>query len=142
MDCCTYWSFNISFLKKSPIQQFDVTWARMLFFYYSQVNINLKNPFEYPYRRLYYVEWFINIFCVILPPLDFECLLNESLWLNKYINKIIGQSYNHYFTHNKITYNSNPYFISDVVTRWTLIDVHPNWDSWKSLNSKLNMMSW
>jgi hypothetical protein len=67
---------------------------------------------------------------VAKPPLDYDCILNESLWFNRFVKKEIGQSFDRYLTHQKTISNGGPFFISDVVkkspsgynTRLTFLD--------------------
>jgi hypothetical protein len=51
------------------------------------------------------------------PPIDFDCLLNEPLWFNRFIKKDNGSSFGHYLTHEKIISNNGPLFIADVVVK-------------------------
>jgi hypothetical protein len=69
--------------------------------------------------RSYLAGWFAEGLCVAPPPQDFDCLLNEPLWFNRFIKKVNGLSFGHYLTHDKIVSNSGPCFILDVVTRST-----------------------
>jgi hypothetical protein len=51
--------------------------------------------------KSYLTGWFAPGFYVAEPPLDFDCILNESLWFNRFIKKKNGQSFGHYLTHRK-----------------------------------------
>jgi hypothetical protein len=61
--------------------------------------------------------WFAPGSFVAKPPLDFDCILNESLSFNRFIKKKNGQSFGHYLTPQKIISNGGVFFISDVVKK-------------------------
>jgi hypothetical protein len=61
--------------------------------------------------------WFAPGISAAEPPLDFVCILNESLWFNRFIRKENGQSFGHYLTHRKTISNGGPFFILDVVKK-------------------------
>jgi hypothetical protein len=68
--------------------------------------------------KSYLTGWFAPGLSVAEPPMDFECLLNESLWFNRFIRKENGQSFGHYLTHQKTVSNGGPFFISDIVKKF------------------------
>ena len=72
-----------------------------------------------PRWKLYLEAWFAEGLIVNPPPMDFECLLNEPLWFNRFITKENGSSFGHYLTHDKIISNNGPRFIADVVAKST-----------------------
>jgi hypothetical protein len=61
--------------------------------------------------------WFASGFSVAEPPLDFDCILIESLWFNRFNKKETGQSFGRYLTHQKAISNGSPFSISDVVKK-------------------------
>jgi hypothetical protein len=97
--------------------------------YSNVLKIGLGNPFfiadksaftlkSIPSRwNSYLTGWFAPGFSVAEPPLDLDCILNESLLFNHFIEKENGQSFGHYLTHHKINFNGGPFFISDVVKK-------------------------
>lgn len=69
-----------------------------------------------PRWKHYLTGWFEAGFCVSPPPLDYECLLNESLWFNRFIRKENENTFGHHLTHERIALNGGPRFIADLVT--------------------------
>lgn len=68
--------------------------------------------------KCYLQGWFAEGFEVADPRMDFECLLNESLWFNRFIlKKDDGKPFGHYLTQSRLVQDGGPLHISDVVTR-------------------------
>jgi hypothetical protein len=70
--------------------------------------------------KSYFQGWFSPGFHVSSPPLDYECLLNESLWFNRFIKKENGLSFGHYLSHGRFITDDGPRFIADIVVRSTV----------------------
>lgn len=71
-----------------------------------------------PFRWKSYLEaWFMEGLVVNPPPIDFDCLLNEPLWFNRFIKKDNGSSFGHYLIHEKTISNNGPLFIANVVVK-------------------------
>jgi hypothetical protein len=63
----------------------------------------------------YLTGWFDAGLCVSPPVMDYECLLNESLWFNRFIRRENDNTFGHHLSHERIALNGGPRFIADLV---------------------------
>lgn len=96
------------------INLMDLKLDRSLFICHRSV-LSLK---AIPARWKSYLEgWFAEGFLVEAPPKDYECLLNESLWFNRFILKKDGKPFGHYLSFANMVLQGGPFHVHDIVTK-------------------------